>query len=101
MDRPARDACANSAACWFGRGFAWAVVGWDQDGVAEAAAGCNAGTGVLRDACARGVGFRRAASIADPLDVAAAASCDELFAGTARAACHAGAADRDAPIAYA
>lgn len=101
IERPAADACGRSTDCWFGRGFAWAIVGWDHSDAEEAARGCLAGRGALRDACARGVGFRRAASIADDLDLAATVSCDHLFTGSARAACHAGAAQRTAPIAYA
>lgn len=101
VDTPAATACGEVPACWFGRGFAWAIVGWDHSAVSEAAAGCLEGSGQLRAACARGVGFRRAASIADSLDIAASVSCDHLFSGPARAACHAGAAQRGAPIAYA
>lgn len=101
VDRAAADACGASTDCWFGRGFAWAIVGWGSAGAEEAAGGCLAGSGPLLEACARGVGFRRAASVADALEVAARASCDELFDGAARDACHGGAARRDEPIAYA
>lgn len=100
-DQGAAHACGRSTDCWFGRGFAWAIVGWEHSDLEEAARGCLAGRGALLDACARGVGFRRAASISDELAVAATVACDHLFAGSSRAACHAGAAQRGAPIAYA
>jgi hypothetical protein len=101
IDQAAQAACGESEQCWFGRGFAWAIIGWDHEGVEEAARSCLAGAGAQRDACARGVGFRRAASIADDVAPAASVACDHLFTGSARAACHAGAAERAEPIAYA
>lgn len=101
LEQSARATCGSSTDCWFGRGFAWAIVGWDDSDTEPAALGCIAGAGALLDACARGVGFRRSASLAAALEVAAAASCDELFTGSARAACHDGAARRGEPIAYA
>ncbi len=101
IDLAAAEACGRSIDCWYGRGFAWAIVGWDHSEIEEAARRCLAGRGALRDACARGVGFRRAASIGDELKLAASVACDHLFSGSARTACHAGAAQRGAPIAYA
>ncbi len=103
IDASARDTCGASSECWFGRGYAWAMIGWERSDVTEAGQRCHAGApaAAMRDACARGVGFRRAASLPTRVDAAAATACDELFSGTARAACHDGALRRTEPIAYA
>jgi hypothetical protein len=101
IDQAAADACGSSTDCWFGRGFAWAMLGWNHEHRDAAAARCLGGRGTLLEACARGVGFRRAASLATDPSAAASIACDELFTGRGRAACHDGAARRDEPIAYA
>lgn len=100
--RSGRLTCGGSADCWYGRGFAWAMLGWRQARHEDAARRClEAPDRRMRAACAAGVGFRRGASVPDPVGRAAMSACTDLFSGGELVACRAGVARRGEPIAYA